>query len=203
MPIQWLPLLAGPLALTLLLACGSAPIPPSQTTADTDREALIALYNATDGQNWIADHNWMTDAPIADWYGVEVDLQGRVVKLVLSGNRLSGEIPPDLSNLVNLRVLAFQGNRLNGKIPPELGRLTNLRLLWLDDNQLSGEIPPELGNLVKVQVLSLSSNRLSGEIPPELGNLVNLTRMFLGGNKLTGCVPMSLQDKAVTDLQNC
>ena len=27
-------------------------IPTSQTRADTDREALVALYNATDGQNW-------------------------------------------------------------------------------------------------------------------------------------------------------
>ena len=40
---------------TLFLDSGSTSIPPALTTAGTDREALIALYNATDGQNWIVD----------------------------------------------------------------------------------------------------------------------------------------------------
>ena len=95
-------------------------MPPSTPAAETDREALIALYKATDGQNWIVNHSWLTDAPIRDWYGVEVDPQGHVVELILSRNRLSGEIPPELGDLVNLTRLFLDGNQLNGCVPASL-----------------------------------------------------------------------------------
>ena len=55
--------------------------------ADREREALIALYNAADGPNWLVDQNWLTDAPMGEWYGVDVGPQGSVVRLLLSGNR--------------------------------------------------------------------------------------------------------------------
>ena len=56
---------------------------------------------------------------------------------------------------------------MSGEIPPELGGLTNLKVLWLDENELSGEIPSELGNL-DLRVLSLAGNRLTGCIPEGL-----------------------------------
>ena len=31
-----------------------------RTSAATDREALVALYNATDGPNWEYDENWLS-----------------------------------------------------------------------------------------------------------------------------------------------
>ena len=39
--------------------------PAASGSADTDREALVALYNATDGENWY-DNNWLSDAPSAN-----------------------------------------------------------------------------------------------------------------------------------------
>ena len=63
---------------------------------------------------------WLTDASIDDWYGVEVDPQGRVVELSLSSNRLSGEIPPELGNLVNFTRLFLGGNQLTGCVPASL-----------------------------------------------------------------------------------
>ena len=38
-----------------------------------DRAALVALYNATDGPNWVINENWLTDAPLGEWYGVDTD----------------------------------------------------------------------------------------------------------------------------------
>ena len=70
----------------LLSACGP----------QTDREALAALYHATSGPNWLSNENWLTDAPLEDWYGVSIDEDGRVIKLVLSANGLLGAIPPEL-----------------------------------------------------------------------------------------------------------
>ena len=144
--------------------------PLDATSAETDREALVALYNATDGESWQRSDNWLSDAPIGEWHWVETDENGRVIWLKILDEGLSGEIPP------------------------ELGNLPYLKDLWLSRNQLSGEIPPELGNLANLKELRLDGNQLSGEIPPELGNLANLDGLFLDGNRLSGCVPQSLDE---------
>ena len=116
-----------------------SPRPPlAQTSEETDREVLIAFYKATDGPNWKAKINWLSDAPIGEWYGVTTDGDGRVVKLSLRQNRLSGEIPPELGNLANLTGLNLGVNGLSGEIPSELGKLVNLRWIQLDLTLLSG-----------------------------------------------------------------
>ena len=58
-----------------------------------DREVLEALYETLGGSDWVHSENWRTDSPLADWHGVEVDNQGRVVALELFANRLTGRIP--------------------------------------------------------------------------------------------------------------
>ena len=60
-----------------------------------DRAALVALYNATDGPNWEYNANWLSDAPLREWYGVGTDSGGRVVWLSLTNNGLNGTIPPN------------------------------------------------------------------------------------------------------------
>ena len=100
-----------------------------------------------------------------------------------------------MGSLVNLQTLIIKDNReLTGTIPPELGNLVNIERLYLFDNRLTGIIPPELGNLVKLGDLYLNNNQLTGIIPPELGNLVDLGGLGLGGNQFTGCIPDSLRD---------
>ena len=42
------------------------PVPPPSS----DRDVLVALYNATDGPNWRFKTNWLSDAPLREWYGV-------------------------------------------------------------------------------------------------------------------------------------
>ena len=162
------------------------------TPGALDRAALVALYNATDGPNWPSNSNWLSDAPIGEWHGVITDGGGRVTWLDLRQNELSGEIPPELGNLTNLRVLSLFNNQLSGEIPHELGSLTNLEWLQLFDNELSGEVPHELGSLTNLEGLSLNDNQLNGELPPELGSLANLTYMGLFGNRLSGELPSEL-----------
>ena len=165
-------------------AAATAP-PAVSGSAETDREALVALYNATNGENWRYNDNWLSDAPLGEWYGVNTNDDGRVIALDFTVN----------------------GNGLSGEIPAELGSLSNLRGLWLNHNGLSGEIPPELGSLSNLIRLGLSENALSGEIPAELGSLSNLTVLDLAGNQLSGCVPSSLEDRstssALGDLPFC
>ena len=163
-------------------------------SVETDREALVALYNATDGENWNQSDNWLSDAPLGEWKGVLTD-DRRVVVLYLGDNGLTGEIPPELGSLSNLTALYLDTNALSGEIPPELGSLSNLTELSLYHNALSGAIPAELGSLSNLAELDLRNNALSGAIPAELGSLSNLTNLRLLSNDLSGCVPSSLEDQ--------
>ena len=165
---------------TITASAGSGQGTAKVTVADLDRAALVALYNATDGPNWANNDNWLTDAPLGDWYGVDTDASGRVVRIDLAGNTDNWpEVIP---------------HGLSGPIPPELGNLANLTGLSLYSTSLSGPIPPELGNLANLTGLSLGSNSLSGPIPPELGNLSGLTDLWLNHNNLSGPIPRNLLD---------
>ena len=157
-----------------------------------DREALMALYNDTGGANWTDNTNWLTNAPVGQWYGVITDGNGRVTELNLTSNQLQGEISRELGTLTNLKVLALGGNELTGTIPTWLDSLANLDELYLWGNELTGEIPSELGNLANMVELHLADNQLTGEIPSELGSLSSLTVLSLSRNELTGEIPVEL-----------
>ena len=183
-------------------ASGQASGTAGITVENPDRQALVALYNATDGPNWQRSDNWLTDAPLAEWEGVSVAYDGRVRSLILSENGLSGPIPPAVANLSRLDNLFLFFNALTGGIPPELGDLSALRALELGKNQLTGPIPPELGNLQDLQRLNLAGNSLSGPIPPELGQLVALEWLELSYNDLSGPLPPELGNLTLLQLLN-
>ena len=154
--------------------------------------ALHALYNATDGANWINSGNWLSDAALSDWHGIKTDDEGRITEIYLIGNNLEGEIPAELGRLSQLEGLYLAGNELSGSIPQELSDLYNLEVLMLFDNDLTGAIPYQFGNLESLEVMHLSRNQLSGRIPPQLGNLENLRRLHLTVNDLSDSIPTSL-----------
>ena len=159
---------------------------------ETDREALIALYEATGGDGWRWRDGWLGGDPIGTWEGVHADADGRVWALDLVGNVLSGAIPESLGDLTQLTRLQLGYNQLSGAIPESLGNLTQLTQLGLFENQLSGAIPESLGNLTQLTQLWLHANELSGAIPESLGNLTQLTQLWLHANELSGAIPESL-----------
>ena len=179
-------------AAMALASAGGMGLAQAQTNTSTDRAALVALYNATDGANWHNNDNWLSNATMGVWHGVTTDSDGRVTHLDLQGNQLTGEIPAELGSLANLRGLGLNDNQLTGEIPAELGSLTNLEWLWLFNNELTGGIPAELGSLTNLTDLDLFSNQLTGGIPAELGSLTNLERLLLTNNQLTGEIPAEL-----------
>ena len=161
-------------------------------SVSTDREALVALYHATNGRNWTNNRNWLSNAPLGQWYGVTTDSSSRVTELDLHENGLSGQIPSVLGNLSGLRKLRLYRNQLRGGIPSELGRISNITELGLTSNQLSGPIPAQLFNLSNLEKLLLTDNQLSGPIPAQLASLSNLTYLGLGRNQFHGELPREL-----------
>ena len=169
----------------LLFCCGAPPgpanLPPAQTSAETDKDALLAIFDATDGDSWDESGTWAGRKPIGEWAGVTTDEDGRVVGLDV--NLGGAEIPPEVGHLTGLTTLTLSG--VSGALPPELGYLVNLTELDLSYNRLCGEIPPELGGLGSLQSLNLGGNQLTGRIPSELDNLVSsLSEIWLDGNRL-------------------
>ena len=176
------------------------PIVDADLADAPDLPSLVALYNATNGDDWVNNGNWVSDAPLGTWHGVDTEPRGRVRILDLNENKLAGEIPPELGSLSDVRNLFLSANSLVGGIPPELGSLSKLIWLRLSGNKLSGEIPPELGNLTNLQALGLSGNQLSGEIPPGLAGMHSMRILSLQVNQLTGEIPSELAD--LTNLES-
>ncbi|MCY4587398.1 MAG: hypothetical protein OXB98_15275 [Bryobacterales bacterium] len=127
-------LLFVPLAVLTLFVGDTA---AARGSVSDDREALVALYNATDGENWKTDTNWLSEHRLSEWQGVTTDKNGRVTQLTLINNRLSGEIPAVLANLVKLEALMLNRNgQLTRPLPVGLRDLSRLTRLWTSGTQV-------------------------------------------------------------------
>jgi Leucine-rich repeat (LRR) protein len=153
-------------------------------------QALVSLYNATDGESWTSATEWVTTDTPCSWYGITCS-GGSVTGVSLGSNGLSGSIP-DLSALTNLEQLRLYANQLTGGIPSSLGSLPSLDRLDLYNNELTGSIPSALGDLTSLRYLSLRQNQLTGSIPASLGNLSSLLSLHLYENELSGSIPAAL-----------
>jgi hypothetical protein len=178
--------------ITLLAACCGIGV-RAQQIPSSEFNALVDLYNATDGPNWTNNTGWNTTTNNVDggWSGVTVE-NGHVTELFLGQNGLVGTLPSSLGDLEELTTLYLNNNELTGPIPGQWGNLSQLEVLFLTSNSLSGPLPPELGNLGQLTTLYLANNSLTGPIPSELGNLSSITDMTLANNALTGPIPPEL-----------
>ena len=115
----------------------------SKRAQGSEREALVALYEATGGPGWARNDNWLSDEPLSEWEGVATNPDGTVDVLDLSNNRLEGRLPPQIGDLPSLWKLHVQNNRLEGPLPAELANASDMRDLDLRQNGLTGSIPTE------------------------------------------------------------
>jgi len=191
----------------ILVALSAAPLISEAAIPQTEREALIALYQATNGDGWTNKDGWLNAAGTdfndpgteCSWHGVYCGGSGTtVIALTLTFNNLEGSLPDDLSELPNLTYIAFSMNQLSGPFPLMLAGASGLRTLLIDNNQLSGPIPAAIGGFSALEGLSIAYNDFTGPLPEELFQLTNLGYLTVVGNKLTG--PISPQIGQLTNL---
>ncbi|KAL0290889.1 UNVERIFIED_CONTAM: MDIS1-interacting receptor like kinase [Sesamum angustifolium] len=120
-------------------------------------------------------------------------------RIELSGARLSGTVPVQISALSKLTVLYLSFNNLTGELPVSLTNLTKLEKLGISRNHISGSILPGIGNLKNLHYLDLSDNYFNGSIPHQIGELSSLT-LDLSNNDLAGALPLWLTN--LTKLEN-
>ncbi|KAA3474863.1 LRR receptor-like serine/threonine-protein kinase FLS2 isoform X1 [Gossypium australe] len=130
-----------------------------------------------------------TDYASVVWKRVEQEY-GKTLGLLkvidLLSNNLSGEIPGELTSLVELITLNLSRNLLSGIIPKEVGQLRALESLDLSTNRLSGEIPLSLADCSFLSCLNLSNNNLSGKIPLSTQLQSFLVESYMGNVGLCG-----------------
>ena len=156
----------------------------------------MALYEATDGDNWTNNANWCSDLPLTEWYGIFMDPTDgkRISSLDLRSNNLRGSIPEEISDLKGLQQLDLSWNTLEGPIPASICELQNLESLNLKQNALTGPIPDNIGNM-PLNFLDLSWNRLTGTIPASVADIMNEDNagsIKLNYNLLSGKVPAEI-----------
>ncbi|ONI23079.1 hypothetical protein PRUPE_2G169100 [Prunus persica] len=126
------------------------------------------------------------------WKGVRSKYKstlGLVKSIDLSSNKLTGEIPSEITDLVGLVSLNLSRNQLTGQIPPRIGMLQELDFLDLSRNQINGRIPNSLSQIDRIRYLDLSENNLSGKIP--IGTqLQSFSPSSYGGNPLLCGLPL-------------
>jgi len=171
---------------------GGCPPCPIDCSIVPDFNALMALYNSTDGPTW-GGPGWNSgaaglDCDICSWTGITCNSNDRVIEINLNNQGLNGTLPVELEDLTELKVLNLGLNQITGLIPVGLGNLSQLEYLNLSFNQLSSTIPQSLGSLINLQSLYLNDNQLVGSIPFSLFGLQNLANLDLSDNQMTGPV---------------
>jgi len=164
-----------------------------------DVDALMSLYELTDGHSWRKNTNWAQDAdpcamnkrwagvgtidPCDRWRDGEDCFFGRVTSIALDYNGLRGSLAnwTQVANLTRLTFLDLSWNGVSGWLPTEIGQLNSLHSLLAPHNSLSGSIPTEIG--------AINSHPGPDNAPAPASPLEELA---LAHNLLSGSLPAAL-----------
>lgn len=196
-------------------------------TNSPDYNALVALYNSTNGNDWVVNDNWLdTTKALSTWTGISTDpATNRVTSIALSNNNITGTLPPEIGDFTALKSLAFQSNLLSGEIPLEFWNLVNLEQIYLNSNftdlTFTSTTNPTFSNLPNLVDVFLSDIDLPQQAITELSTLSNLNILFLvrcglgpdlpaswasitnfalqlSGNNFSGSIPSSFQNSNIS-----
>lgn len=113
-----------------------------------------------------------------------VQMWPNLTSVDLSGNELSGTLPPSLGSMEILNRLSLAGNTFTGSIPKSYGSFQGT-LLDLEVNQLTGSFPS--GTLSGIRWLGLENNQLTNL--PSVFNAPRLRSFRAGNNTIEGRLP--------------
>ena len=129
-------------------------------------QALLAIYNATNGPGWVypsglSGDDWLATATPCTWKGLTCT-DGHVTGMALRGFGLSGALPPELGSLTSLQTLDLWNNLITD-VPYEFASLTALRNVELGGNRLTSLLPgigDPLAGLVNLETFGVQYNLL-------------------------------------------
>lgn len=173
---------------------------------------LASYFFLLNGENWAASFSWLSDKPVREWEGVEVNDIGEVVEINLRQHAISGTLP-SLPALGTLKSLDLSLNMIQGTLPRNLGMLevlnlennmfsgtlhegwTNaihLRTLQIGYNVLDGTLSSSFGKMTQLEELSIPANKIGSAIPSEIGGCSSLLKLDLRRNSFEGLIPSEI-----------
>ena len=102
-----------------------------QERLEKTKQLLTSFYHKTGGDQWHENENWLSDKPFGEWYGLSdfgTSKTNEIEFLYLPNNGLSGQIPEELAELMdlvyekehmttNISPIELWGNNFVGVIP--------------------------------------------------------------------------------------
>jgi len=148
---------------------------------------------------WLDSKGWVKDASeVCDWYGLTCDAKGRVVKIELDTNGLTGSIPAEITYLKDsLQYIDLFNNIVHNKDDAGnawLGELTNLKYLYFGQTSFQYDgIPTEIGLLTNLVELDCSYTLYFGKLEGQtFSKLSNLNYLVIDGNSFNSTLPQEL-----------
>lgn len=187
----------------------------------TDKEVLVKIFENLNGKNWKPKNaaGWCSEAPLGEWAGVEVNDSGRVTRLFLDADSLSGALPPEIKYLTELKQINFtlknKGKNVENAIPAELWQMPNLQRISayesVGENDPKSTLPAEV-NLPKIKSIYTNLRNIdmtplcalttleelilrysNGKVPEAISNLTNLTKLTINcSGAIETAIPASL-----------
>jgi hypothetical protein len=195
--------------------------PTSLNTQQTDeKNALISLYNALGGSNWIRSYGWLTGFPCYDlWYGIQCNPSGYVIRIYLPENKLRGTITTGILakftylqvfHIGNLSIASSKSiknpiymtnrqNQVSGSLQ-DLSYLQYLDIIDITGNKFSSFPTSLTASANTLEYIGASWNTLVTF--PSLSNLVNLRVLDLSNNLITASLPNWLCEIASIEYLN-
>ncbi|MBR4854092.1 MAG: hypothetical protein IKU88_05140 [Alistipes sp.] len=145
---------------------------------EKEREALIALYNATGGDYWKRNDNWCSDKPVSEWWGVSVYTDtGLVCMICLDENNLYGKITSEIfDGLTKCNHINLTYNCITSL---EIKNHDHIQSISCGDTELSHI---HLENVDNLSHLGVNNCRLK-EL--DVAGLTNLTALLCYNNQLS------------------
>ncbi|CAJ1955721.1 unnamed protein product [Cylindrotheca closterium] len=151
-------------------------------------------------RGWKTSRRWMMSGSNGgcDWYGVTCNSQGRVEKIRLPNNGLTGRIPPELAllkdSLLYLDLCQNDIHNVGESGNSFLGEMTNLQYLYLSQTFFENDgIPPELKKLSNLIELDISFTSWFGPLNSNpWSGLFNLEYLAMNGNVFKTALPEEL-----------
>lgn len=172
------------LYLHLLFLFGPNTVMAETVENQTDYLALLKFKESISSDPYRILDSWNSSIHFCNWSGITCNPKHKKF------NEISGKVPAELGNQVNLILLAMENNHFEGFIPTNFENLKSIQVLKLDNNMLSRSIPFSIGNLSQLFYLDMSNNMLEGNIPLSLGKCQKLQYLNLSQNNLQGSIPL-------------
>lgn len=159
----------------------------------TDSLALVAIFRASNGDNWTKD-KWDLTKPMSEWKGVTLT-DARVTALKMTGKNFPGEwtMPEEIGDLQELTDLRFNSALVTGDFMDQLYKLTKLVSLYFQTNNILGSFSEKVTSWPDIKDIYINDNaNFGGTLPKEFGQLKKLANINIAKTSICGAVPAEL-----------